>query len=98
MVGTAQELPDARVTWLVAGLAVGGGAVAAGGPGEGPAVVGLRRLMGLGLCARAITGGEVALKALGLPPAGERFRELDRRYHRPLFGLIGVAILSSAKK
>lgn len=98
VVGSSNALPDPRATWMVAGAAFFGGVVAAGGLGEGRAVVGLRRLMGVGLLVRAAAGGEVALKSLGLPPARKRFRELDRRYYRPIFGLIGLALFLSAKK
>lgn len=98
VVGSSKARPDTRATWVVAGTAFCGAGVAAGGLGEGRVAVGLRRLMGLGLCARAIAGGDVAVKALRLPPAGKRFRKFDWRYYRPLFGLIGVAIFSSAKK
>jgi hypothetical protein len=35
---------------------------------------------------------------LGLPAPGKRFRELDQRYYRPLFGVLGLAILLGAKK
>lgn len=98
VVGNAEAMPDARATWVVAAAAVCGGAIAAGGLGEGRVAVGLRRLIGLGMCVRAALGGGPALKVLGLPPAGEEFRELDRRYYRPLFGVIGWAIFASAKK
>ncbi|MGO2811553.1 MAG: DUF3995 domain-containing protein [Brevibacterium aurantiacum] len=98
VVGSSTARPNAQATWVVAGTAFCGAAVAAGGLGEGRVAVRLRRLMGFGLCARAIAGGDVAVKALQLPPAGKRFRKLDWRYYRPLFGLIGLAIFSSAKK
>ncbi|PRI11642.1 DUF3995 domain-containing protein [Leucobacter massiliensis] len=98
VVGSAKGLPDADATWGVAAAAVAGGAIAAGGLGEGRAVVGLRRLMGLGLLTRAAVGGDAALAALGLPEPGKRFRELDRRWYRPLFGVLGIALLIGAKK
>lgn len=59
--------------------------------------MGLRRLKRLGLCARGMAGGDVAVKVLRLPSAGKRFRKFDWRYYCPLFGLIGLAIGSSAK-
>lgn len=98
VVGSSKALPSDTATWAVAGAAFAGGAVAAGGLGEGRAAVGLRRLMGLGLLARAAAGGDAALAVLGLPPAGKRFRELDRRYYRPLFGVLGLAVLLGARK
>lgn len=98
VVGNSTRMPDGRATWVVAGGAFCAGAVVAGGFGEGRAVVACRRLMGLGLLARAIAGGEAALRVVRLPPPGERFRELDQRYCRPLSALLGLAILMSAKK
>lgn len=97
VVGNAKALPGAGETWAVSGAAFVGGAIAAGGLGEGRVAVGLRRLMGVGLLARGILGGDVALAVLGLPQAGKRFAELDRRYYRPLFGVIGAALLFGAK-
>ena len=98
VVGNAHAMPDARATWSVAGAALFGAAVAAGGLGEGRAAVGLRRLMGAGLLARAIVGGDVALSTLRLPAPGERFRELDRRCYRPLFGVLGASLILGARK
>lgn len=98
VVGNADALPDARATWVVSGAAFTGGAIAAGGLGEGKAVVGLRRAMGGGLLVRALLGGDAALLALGLPAAGQRFKELDRRYYRLLFGVLGLALILGAKK
>lgn len=98
VVGSSKALPSPTASSAVAGAAFAGGAIAAGGLGEGPAAVGLRRLIGIGLLARAAAGGDAALAVLGLPPAGKRFRELDRRYYRPLFGVLGLAILLGAKK
>ncbi|WP_449283198.1 DUF3995 domain-containing protein [Leucobacter sp.] len=96
--GSAKAAPSPAATWVVAGAALTGGAVVAGGLGEGRAAVGLRRLIGLGLLARAAAGGDAALAVLGLPPAGKRFRELDRTCYRPLFGVLGLAVLLGARK
>lgn len=98
VVGNAKALPGARATRVVAGAAFVGGAVAAGGLGEGRGAVVLRRIMGAGMLARAALGGDAALAALGLPKAGKKFKELDRRYYRPLFGIIGAALIIGAKK
>lgn len=98
VVGSSKELPDAQSTWVVAGTALAGGAVAGGALGEGRAVVGLRRLAGTAMLARAAFGGEAALQLLGRPAPGARFQDLDRRYYRPLFGVIGAALLIGAKK
>lgn len=96
--GSSKTPPSAEATWVVAGSAFARGAIAAGGLGEGRAIVGIRRLMGLVLLKRALLGGDVFLAVLGLPPAGKRFRELDRRYYRPLFGILGLAVLIGARK
>lgn len=98
VVGGSDAMPDSRATRVVSGAAFAGGFLAAGGLGEGRLAVGVRRLMGAGLLARAVFGGEAALSVLGLPPGGETFRELDRRYYRSLFGLLGVALIVGAKK
>mgnify|MGYP001071802888 CR=1 FL=1 len=98
VIGSPKALPGPEATWAVAGAAFAGGAIAAGGLGEGRGIVWLRRLMGLALLARAAFGGDAALKALGRPAAGRRFRELDRRWYRPVFGILGLAILFSAKR
>lgn len=98
VVGNAKAMPEAAPTWTVAGSAFAGAAIAAGGLGEGRAVVGLRRLIGVGLLVRAAFGGAAALAALGLPPPGKGFRELDRRYYRPLFALLGIATLAGARR
>lgn len=98
VVGNAKAMPEAEATWAVAGAAFTGAALVAGGFGEGRVAVGLRRLMGAGLVARAALGGDAALAALGLPPAGKRFRELDRRYYRPLFAVLGLAVLAGARR
>lgn len=98
VVGSARAMPDERTTWIVAGAAFSGAAIAAGGLGEGRAAVALRRTMGVGLLARALLGGDAALAALGLPPAGKKFQELDRRYYRRFFGVLGAALILGAKK
>ncbi len=98
VVGNANVVPDKRATWVVSGAALVGGAVAAGGLGEGRTAIGIRRLIGGGLLARAVFGGNAALSILGLPPAGQRFQDLDRRWYRPLFGVLGLAALIGAKK
>lgn len=97
VVGNAKAMPDASATATVAALALAGGAIAAGGLGQGRAVVALRRLMGSGLLARAILGGDAALRVLRLPPSGQRFRDLDRRLYRPLFATLGLCVLVGAR-
>lgn len=95
--GDAEGLPDARATWAVAAAAFTGGAVAAGGLGERGAVVSARRVMGALRLTRALVGGGPALAALGLPTASRSFTDLDRRYYRPLFAVVGLAVVLGAK-
>ncbi|MDA3148026.1 DUF3995 domain-containing protein [Leucobacter sp. UCMA 4100] len=97
-VGSTKATPSPGATAAVAGAALSAGAIAAGGLGEGRTAVGLRRLMGLGMIARAVAGGDATLRALGLAKPNATFTELDRRYYRPLFGALGVALLLGAKK
>ncbi|KAM9867025.1 hypothetical protein ACIFOC_00346 [Leucobacter aridicollis] len=97
VVGNGKQQPDAQATMVVSGLAFAGGAVAAGGLGEGKFIVGVRRVAGLALIARAAFGGAAALQVLGLDEPGKRFEELDRRYYRPAFGILGAAMLLGAK-
>lgn len=98
VVGNSDSVPDARATGVVSCAAFIGGAVAAGGLGEGRLVVTARRAMGGVLVLRAVLGGDAALRVLGLPAAGPRFRELDRRYYRLAFGALGCALIFGAEK
>ncbi|KAM9861639.1 hypothetical protein ACI1US_02541 [Leucobacter sp. BZR 635] len=98
VVGSSKGVPDAQSTWVVAGTALAGGAVAAGALGEGRSIVAVRRLAGAAMLARAAFGGEAALDLMGRPAPGARFRDLDRRYYRPLFGVLGTALIIGAKK
>ncbi|MBP6684949.1 MAG: DUF3995 domain-containing protein [Leucobacter sp.] len=97
VIGSSKQLPDSQSTMIVSGLAFAGGAVAAGGLGEGKFIVGVRRVAGIALIARAAFGGDAALQVMGRPEPGKRFEELDRRYYRPLFGVLGAAMLIGAK-
>lgn len=96
-VGSSKEMPSTGATAAVAGLAFTGAAVSAGALGEGKAIVGVRRAAGLALIARAAFGGAAALKLLGLPAPGKRFEELDRRFYRPAFAVLGSALIIGAK-
>lgn len=97
VIGNSKQLPDSQTTAVISGLAFATGAVAAGGLGEGKFIVGVRRIAGLTFIARAAFGGDAALAVLGLPEPGKQFEELDRRYYRPLFGVLGAAMLIGAK-
>ncbi|GAA1323906.1 DUF3995 domain-containing protein [Leucobacter albus] len=97
VVGNAKQQPSAQATAVVSGLAFAGGAVAAGGLGEGKFVVGVRRVAGVALIARAAFGGAAALRALGLAEPNKRFEELDQKYYRPAFAVLGTALLLGAK-
>lgn len=89
----SKRVPDARATLVVAGGAFAGSKLVWGVVGESGFVVFLRRLLGLGLLARAALGGEVAAAAIGLPAPGKRFTALDRQVYRPLCAVLGLAVL-----
>lgn len=103
-----RELADAVVgsdaapaplpTAAVAVAATAGGLVAGGALGDRPIAVAGRRAAGLALIARAVVGGPVACRLLGLPEPSDRFRELDARYYRPLCVVLGVAALLGARR
>ncbi|MBL3687386.1 DUF3995 domain-containing protein [Leucobacter zeae] len=97
VVGSSKGMPDPGATALVGGAALVTGAIAGGAWGEGRAAVGVRRLVGAALLARAALGGDAALTALGLPAAGRRFRHLDRSIYRPLCTVLGLAVLVGAR-
>ena len=97
VVGNSRSFPDTQATAAVSGLAFAGGAVAAGALGEGRMIVGVRRIAGAALIARAVFGGAAALDALGLDAPGKRFQDLDQRLYRPAFAVLGAALLIGAK-
>ena len=94
--GNSRAFPDAAGTAVVGAGAIAAGALAGGALGEGRAATGARRVIGIALLARAALGGGPALAAMGLPPAGRRFRELDGTFYRPLCAVLGVATLIGA--
>lgn len=98
VVGTAAAMPEPTATAVVGGAAIVGGAIAGGALGEGGAAVALRRTGGAVLLARAAFGGDAALSVLGLPASGKRFQELDRRFYRPLCGVLGAAMIIGARR
>lgn len=97
-VGTSKEVPSREGTWAVAGLAFTGAVIGAGGLGEGRAVVAARRIAGGALLARAATGGAPVLAVMGYPNPSARFRELDRKYYRPFFAVLGLALIVGARR
>lgn len=98
VVGNAAALPEPTATAVVGATALVGGAIAGGALGESGVAVAVRRTGGAVLLARAVFGGDAALAVLGLPPAGKRFRELDRRFYRPLCGVLGAAMIIGARR
>lgn len=58
--------------------------------------LGLRALAAV-MLARALVGGNPALAAMGLPPAGPLFQRLDRHFYRPVTALLGVSLWLSAR-
>lgn len=98
VVGGPDAFPGTGATAAVAGIAATGAVVTAGAFGNGRGVVRVRRLTGLALLTRAAVGGDVALAALGMPAAQDRFVRLDARVYRPLCAVLGVAVLIGAKR
>lgn len=98
VIGNAEELPSGAATGVVAGVAAASGLITAGAFGNGKGIVRVRRLIGLALLARAAVGGDVALAALGMPPAKARFISLDNRFYRPLCAVLGIAALLGARR
>lgn len=92
VVGQAVEMPGAAPTAAVAFATAGAGLLAAGALGDGSVQRRGLRLIGSGLILRAILGGDAALTVLKLPPAGEQFRILDRRYYRPFAAVLGLSL------
>ncbi|MFF2272201.1 DUF3995 domain-containing protein [Agromyces sp. NPDC058136] len=90
--------PAPLATAAVAVAATAGGIVAGGALGDRPIAVVGRRAAGLALIARAVVGGPVACRLLGLPEPSDRFRKLDARWYRPLCAVLGVAALLGARR
>ncbi len=97
VVGNPDALPGRGATAVVAATALTAGVVIAGAGGDRDGAVRLRRLAGAALVTRAAVGGEVALAALGLPPAKSKFVALDTRYYRPLCAVLGLGALLGAR-
>jgi len=97
-VGNARAMPAPGPTAVVGAAALVGGAVTAGALGESRLIVCGRRLIGLALLARAMLGGEVALRALGMGAPDPRFRRLDARAYRPLCAVLGAAVLLGSRR
>lgn len=92
VVGQAIEMPAAAPTAVVAAGAAAASVLASGLLGDGRIQRNGLRVIGSVMLLRAALGGGVALAALKLPPAGEKFRSLDRRYYRPFAAVLGVAL------
>lgn len=92
VVGQATEVPGPIPTATVAVGAAGASVVASGVLGTGRTQRLALSAIGTALVFRAILGGDAALAALGLPPSSTTFRRLDRRFYRPLAGLLGTAM------
>lgn len=90
--------PAAGPTVVVAVGATAAGLVAGGVLGDRPIAVLGRRATAAVLIARALAGGIVACRALGLPEPSARFRSLDARVYRPLCAVLGVAALLGARR
>lgn len=90
--GQSTEMPAAAPTAVVAAGTAATSMLATGILGDGRIQRKSLRAISLFMLLRAALGGEVALKVLQLPPAGERFRSLDRRYYRPFAAVMGLAL------
>lgn len=90
--------PAPGPTAVVAVGATLAGLVAGGALGDRPIAVLGRRATAAALLARAVAGGVVVCRALGLPEPSTRFRSLDARVYRPLCAVLGVAALIGARR
>ena len=96
VVGQSDLQPSAAATGVIAAGATGAALLSAGALGDGRLQrLGLR-LMGTVMLLRAASGGSAALAVLGLPPAGDTFQRLDRRYYRPFAAILGLALWVAA--
>ncbi|QVQ50192.1 DUF3995 domain-containing protein [Spiractinospora alimapuensis] len=98
VVGNAEDVPTPASSAVVAVGAAGAALGVAGVGGQSGCAVNARRLVGVGLLARGVLGGAVALRALGASEPGRRFRELDRTFYRPLCLVLGGSVLAAARR
>lgn len=98
VVGQAIEMPATAPTAVVSAGAAVASLLASGALGDGSVQRLGVRVIGTAMLLRAALGGNVALAALKLPPSGEKFRTLDRRFYRPFAALIGVSLWLAATR
>lgn len=92
VIGSPGTAPGTVPTLVVAGGTAGAAFLASGVVGDGSVQrLGLRAV-GTVMLMRALLGGDATLAAMGLPPAGRKFRLLDNRFYRPLTGLLGISL------
>lgn len=96
VVGQAVDMPAADPTAVIAVGAAGAGLMASGALGDGRLPRLGMRALGTVMLLRASLGSDAALAALRLPPSGETFRRLDRRYYRPFAAVLGVSLWLAA--
>ncbi len=98
VIGQPQAMPGTAPTAVVAVASAGSSLLASGALGRGR----LQRLgvraAGAFLLLRASLGGDATLELMGMPPAGERFLRLDRRYYRPFAAILGLSLWIAAKR
>lgn len=86
-----------RAASLAVAVVLGAAAVASSGPlaggRTGRPIRAVRVVAASGLLGRAAVGGVVACRLLRLPEPAERFRELDRRWYRPVCAVLGLSLL-----
>ncbi|MFF7294162.1 DUF3995 domain-containing protein [Microbacterium sp. NPDC008134] len=98
VVGQKVTMPSAAPTAVVAAGTAGAALAASGALGNGRLIrIGLRSLS-MVMLLRAALGGDAALAALGMPPAGKRFQRLDRRWYRPFAAILGAALWLSSRR
>ncbi|WP_314138927.1 DUF3995 domain-containing protein [uncultured Plantibacter sp.] len=97
VIGSHGPMPGVAPTLVVAGGTAGAALLASGALGEGRVQrLGLRAI-GTVMLMRALFGGNAAIAAMGLPPAGRTFRQLDSHFYRPLTALLGVSLWLSLR-
>ncbi len=97
VIGQPRAIPGVVPTALVAAGSAGASVLASGVLGRGRMQRLGVRVVGTALLLRAAVGGDVVLELAGMPPAGETFRRLDRRYYRPFAAVLGLALWLSAR-
>lgn len=97
VIGSHGPMPGAAPTLVIAGGTAVAALLASGAAGDGRVRWLVLRAMGTVMLLRALFGGDSALAAMGLPPAGRTFRRLDNQFYRPFAALLGVSLWLSSR-